>query len=61
MKGYETGTSAHVVVFVQFLGRVDTTGKDSTHIGQPSKLDRLVFVTQSLHMEVILKMQCIVV
>jgi hypothetical protein len=41
MKGYETGTSAPVVVFFQFLGRVKTTGTDSIHIWQPSQLDRL--------------------
>jgi hypothetical protein len=41
MKGYETDTSAPVLLFVQFLGRVVVTGTDSIHIWQPSKHDRL--------------------
>jgi hypothetical protein len=41
MKGYETGTSTPVVVFVQFLGRVETAGTVSIHTRQPSELDRL--------------------
>ena len=41
MKGYETDTSAPVLVFVQLLGRVETTGIISIHIWQPSKLDLL--------------------
>ena len=41
MKGYETGTFAPVFVFVQFLVRIETTGTESIHIWQPSKLVRL--------------------
>ena len=48
MKGYETGISSPVVVFFQFLGRVETTGIESIHIWQPSNLDRSEFCYSNL-------------